>query len=124
MISIMIVGLLIAIALPSYRDYVQRGKRADGQTALLDIASRQERFVAQNNSYTTQISENAGLGTGTTASQEGHYTMSAAACADDTIAICYVITATAIGGQADDTDCATMTYDSTGTRSGTTDKCW
>ncbi len=120
----MIVGILLAISLPSYRDYIQRGKRSDGQTALLDIASRQERFVAQNNRYTTRIRQDNGLGTGTTASQEGHYNMSAAACADGTIATCYVITATAIGGQADDLDCATMTYDSTGTRSGTTEDCW
>jgi type IV pilus assembly protein PilE len=61
---------------------------------------------------------------GRTTSEEGHYDMGVAACDDGTLAICYVITATAIGGQANDTDCATITYDNVGTKSGTTDDCW
>jgi type IV pilus assembly protein PilE len=124
MISVMIVGILLAISIPSYRDYVLRGQRSDGQTALLDIASRQERFVAQNNTYTAEISDNTGLNMGTITSQDDHYNMSAAACVGGTIATCYVITATAAGSQAGDTDCATITYDSTGTKSGTTAECW
>jgi type IV pilus assembly protein PilE len=125
MLVVMIIGILMAISIPSYRDYVLRGKRTDGQTALLDIASRQERFVAQNNTYTTLIAEPEGLSMGTTTSQDDQYDMSVAACGGGgTIATCYVITATAVGSQASDTDCATITYDSTGTRSGTTDECW
>jgi type IV pilus assembly protein PilE len=60
---------------------------------------------------------------GTTTSQDDHYNMSVEAC-DDGIATCYVITATATGSQASDTDCATITYDSTGAKTGTTDECW
>ncbi len=124
MLVITIIGILMAISIPSYRDYVLRGQRTDGQSALLDIASRQERFVAQNNTYTTEISANIGLSMGTTTSQDDQYNMSVAACAGGTIATCYVITATAAGSQASDTDCATITYDSTGTKSGTTAECW
>lgn len=125
MIAVMIVGILLAISIPSYRDYVLRGQRSDGHSALLDIAGRQERFVAQNNTYTTEISDNTGLNMGTTTSQDDHYDMSVAACGGGgTIATCYVITATATGSQAGDADCATITYDSTGTKSGTTAECW
>lgn len=124
MIVLIIVGVLFAISIPAYQGYVQRAHRSDGHTALLDIASRQERFVAQNNTYTTEISAGTGLNMGTTTSQEGHYNMTVAACEDGTIAACYIITATATGGQANDTDCATITYDSATTKSGTSANCW
>ena len=125
MIAVMIVGILLAISIPSYRDYVLRGQRSDGHSALLDIAGRQERFVAQNNRYTILISEAEGLNMQTTTSQDGHYEMGVAPCGGGgTIATCYVITATAVGSQAGDADCATITYDSTGAKTGTTADCW
>jgi len=124
MIVVVIVGILMAISLPAYQGYVLRSHRADAHASLLDIASRQERFVAQNNSYTTEISANTGLGIGRTTSREGYFNMTVAACGGGAIANCYLITATATGGQANDTDCVTITYDSTGAKSGTTTECW
>jgi len=126
MIVVVIMGILMAISLPVYRDYVLRSHRTDAHSALLDIASRQERFVAQTNTYasTAQLSPATGLGLGRTTSPEGYYDMSVAACAGGTIATCYVLTATATGGQTSDTDCTTITYDSTGVKSGATADCW
>ena len=124
MIVLMIVGIILAISLPSYREYVQRSQRADGQTALLDIASRQERFVAQNNTYTTDITGAAGLGFDSASSLEGYYNLSVAACGTGTIANCYQITAAAAGGQTSDSDCLTIGFSSSGVKSGTTDECW
>ena len=124
MIVVIIVGILLGISLPFYQDYVLRSHRADAHSSLIDIAARQERFVAQNNTYTTEISANTGLGLGSTTSRENYYNLSVAACGGGTIASCYVITATATGGQANDTDCATITYDSLGVRGGTTADCW
>ena len=123
MIVVAIVGILLAISMPAYQGYVLRSHRADGHSALVDIAARQERFVAQNNTYTTEISANTGLGIGRTTSREGYFDMTVAACAGGTIATCYLITATANGGQAAD-ECLTITYDSTGAKSGTTADCW
>ncbi|MCP4471872.1 MAG: hypothetical protein GY815_14525 [Gammaproteobacteria bacterium] len=91
---------------------------------MVDIAARQERFVAQNNTYTTEISANTGLGIGSTTSREGYYNMTVGACGGGAIANCYLITATATGSQASDTGCATITYDSAGVRSGTSTDCW
>jgi type IV pilus assembly protein PilE len=123
-IVVVIVGILYAISMPAYMGYTQRAHRSDGQSALLDIASREERYVAQKNSYTLLISEDTnGLGLGRITSPEGHYEMEVAACGSG-IATCYLITATAIGGQASDTECAKITYDSLGTKSGTTANCW
>ena len=122
MIVVMIVGVLMAIALPSYKDYVLRSHRADAQSSLVDIAARQERFVAQRNFYTTEISAGTGLNLGSANSKENYYTLEVEACATGTIATCYLITATAAGSQASDTGCTEMTYDSTGTKGPAA--CW
>ena len=124
MIVIVIVGILFAFALPSYERSVLRGHRADAQGILFDISARQERFLAQNNTYTTDINTAAGLNMGTTTSNNGYYNLSVAACGGGSIATCYLLTATATGGQATDTDCATITLTSAGVTSGTTATCW
>ncbi len=123
MIVIVIIGILFAVALPSYQSSVLRGHRADAQSILMDISAREERFMAQNNTYTTDINTAAGLNIGTTTSNNGYYNLSVAACGGG-IATCYLLTATATGGQANDTDCATITLSSTGVTSGTTANCW
>jgi type IV pilus assembly protein PilE len=123
MIVVMIVGVLMAIALPSYRDYVLRSHRTDAQSSLIDIAARQERFVAQRNTYTQEISANNGLTMGRTTSAEGYYDLTVLPCAGGTIATCYVITATATGSQLADTECATINYDNLGAK-GPTAACW
>lgn len=123
MIVIVIVGILFAVALPSYQSSVLRGHRADAQSILMDISAREERFMAQNNTYTTDINTAAGLNIGTTTSNNGYYNLTVAACGGG-IATCYLLTATATGGQANDTDCATITLSSAGVTSGTTANCW
>jgi len=51
MIVVAIVGILAAIAYPSYQEFVARSKRADAQGALLSLASAMERAFTENNSY-------------------------------------------------------------------------
>jgi len=122
MIVVIIIGILMSIALPSYRDYVLRSHRTEAHSSLVDIAARQERFVAQRNTYTTEIAANTGLNMGVVTSPEGYYTLGVAACATGTIATCYLITATATGSQLNDTGCTAITYDSTGTKGPAA--CW
>ena len=120
MIVVAIAGILAGIAIPAYQSHILKSHRADAQTILLDMAARQERFIAQRNNYTTDISTDAGLNLGRTTSREGYYNLTVVANATS-----YVLTATAIGGQANDTDCAIITFSSTGVKSGTTPgECW
>lgn len=51
MIVVAIVGLLAAIAYPSYKDSVLKGRRAQGRTALAELMQQQERYMTQNNCY-------------------------------------------------------------------------
>jgi type IV pilus assembly protein PilE len=51
MITVAIIGILAAVALPSYRDYLRRGYRADAKAALLENAQFMERFFTEKSSY-------------------------------------------------------------------------
>lgn len=59
MIVVAIVGILAAIAYPSYRDYVIETRRADAQGALMGLANAMERHYTENNTY-----RNASMGGG------------------------------------------------------------
>lgn len=51
MITVAIVGILAAVAYPSYVSSVLKGKRAEGRTALMELMQQQERFMTQRNTY-------------------------------------------------------------------------
>jgi len=51
MVTVLIVGILSAIAVPSYRSYVLRATRAEAKQALLARASDLERCYTRNNTY-------------------------------------------------------------------------
>lgn len=53
MITVVILGILAAIAIPNYQQYVKKSRRTDAKSALLDLAARQEKFFSTNNVYTT-----------------------------------------------------------------------
>lgn len=55
MIVVVIIGVMAAIAYPNYRQYAARAKRNEAKAALLQIATRQEAFYLQNNSYTNDM---------------------------------------------------------------------
>jgi type IV pilus assembly protein PilE len=55
MIVIVIVGILAAIAIPVYTNYMQRARRADAKTALEQLRASQEMFRAERGSYSTDL---------------------------------------------------------------------
>ena len=59
MIVVAIVGLLAAVALPSYSNYVKRAQRADARAQLLQAAQYMNKFYAANDSYSVARSGNA-----------------------------------------------------------------
>ncbi|OED42751.1 hypothetical protein ACH42_11770 [Endozoicomonas sp. (ex Bugula neritina AB1)] len=57
MIVIVIMGILLLIAVPNYQDFLRDGRQSEGQTALLDIAARQEQFFMENRTYTNILAD-------------------------------------------------------------------
>ena len=55
MIVVAIIGILAAIAYPSYMEYVARGKRSQAQTALLEAAQFMQRYYAANGAYDKDV---------------------------------------------------------------------
>jgi len=51
MIAVAIVGILAAVALPSYRDYLLRGRLADATNSLSAMRARMEQFYQDNRTY-------------------------------------------------------------------------
>ena len=51
MITVAIIGILAAIAIPSYRDYVLRGQLVDAQNALSALRANMERHFQDNRDY-------------------------------------------------------------------------
>ena len=53
LIVVAIIGILAAIAIPSYTSYLRRGRRADAKTALEQVRGAQEMWRAEKGGYST-----------------------------------------------------------------------
>jgi type IV pilus assembly protein PilE len=51
MIAVAVIAILAGVGYPSYLEYVNRGKRAEGKSALMRAAQQLERFYSLNNCY-------------------------------------------------------------------------
>lgn len=51
MITVAVIGILAAIALPSYNEYTERSRRADGKAALMRAAGWLERAATSTGAY-------------------------------------------------------------------------
>ena len=57
LIVVIIVGVLAAIAVPTYTGYMQRARRADAKTALEQLRAAQEMFRAEKGGYSIDITQ-------------------------------------------------------------------
>lgn len=137
MIVVAIVGILAAIAYPSYQQYVLRSNRTEGQALLSDAAAREERYFAQNNTYITTTDDLAKLNI-SASSPTGKYSLTLTRDKDDdgkTIDGGYMLNAEPQGSQEADSKCGTLTLNALGIKgidkpqsgtlpTGTASECW
>ncbi len=135
MIAVAIIGILLRIAYPAYTQSVTKARRADAKTALLDLAQREERFLATTNQYTTSAPA-LGYSTGATITASAPMTVTTGSASFYTIEVAtsgatfFTATARPTGTQAaKDTQCANYVLDSTGKQTiqggtSTAADCW
>lgn len=70
LIVVTIIGILAAIAVPSYSNYVVKASRETAQSELLSLAGLQEKIYLNSNGYTASV-PNAYNGTNATANGLG-----------------------------------------------------
>nr|WP_187806966.1 type IV pilin protein [Pseudomonas alcaligenes] len=113
MVTVAIVAILAAIALPSYRQYVIRGNRVAAQSQMMDIANRQQQFLLANRAYASKsVLEASGYALPEEVSSNYSYDITVGSGTVPS----FTITFTAIEGQASDGD---LTLNSEGAKSPT-----
>ena len=123
LIVVAIIGILAAIAYPSYGTYVQKTRRSDAHLALLDARQAMERCRSTRYQY-------AGCALPRATSPEGHYTVAFGTGSEATTASTFTLIATATGAQLADESCRTLTIDELDVTAGAdasgtaSDECW
>jgi type IV pilus assembly protein PilE len=126
MIVVVVASILIAIAVPSYQYEVQKSRRTDARNAILDIAAREERYLSVANSYSAVPTDVGYLGaTWPQTVTNGYYSVTVttpdlAYIAAGGLGPSYVVTAQAIGLQANDTACASFSVTQIGKQTALT----
>lgn len=119
MIALAIVAIIGAIAMPSYQSSIRKGRRADAADAVSAVLQAQERWRANNPSYTASFSS---LKLGTT-SGGGYYTLALSSATGTGYTLS--VTPVAGKGQDKDTGCTTLAVTlAGGSPSYTPAKCW
>lgn len=122
LVVLAIIAMLAAYAIPNYRQYVVRSKRADAQSTVLEIAGMYEKFYANTNAYPVGLTGGGtSLSLNSTFLTLDDYTI---ATGTPVAPATWRIEATATGAQlTDDTVCPTIWLNNLGGR-GPSDACW
>lgn len=138
MITVAVVGILAAVAYPSYTQYIVRANRSAAQSFMFSVNNKQEQYMLDSRSYAGGATALADLSLTVPVEVSSKYTISVACTMPTAVGNCtalagaptYLITGTPIGVQLrNDTKCGTLTLSNLGvkTESGTAasfSDCW
>lgn len=125
MIAVAVIGVLAAVAYPSYLGQIRKSNRSAAQQFMADVASREQQLLLDRRSYVAvagtadfpnaPTAANPGINLVVPTSTSGRYTFTVAAPAPTSSAPLptFTITATAVGKQAAD---GNLTLDSGGNK--------
>jgi type IV pilus assembly protein PilE len=129
MIVVIILGILASIAIPSYQNYVIKGKRSQARATVLNVAQMEERYYTNNYAYYAV----SAVPPATEPNGWNNYVGNVVSARTYDIAVssvppstAYVITATPVNG-FQDAECGSLTLDnrgSTGSAKGSAAPCW
>jgi type IV pilus assembly protein PilE len=138
MITVAIIGILTAVALPSYNQYIVRANRSAAQSFMFSVANKQEQFMLDARRYAGGSTALADLSMSVPADVSSKYAITVTCTMPTATGNCtalagvpaYLVTGTPTGAQlAGDARCATVTLNHLGakTKSGTASAvsdCW
>lgn len=101
MITVAIIGILAAVAFPSYQSHVRKSNRALAKSQILDLSNRQQQYLLATRTYATKAQmTSSGYALPTELSNRYDWDIQV----DSTTAPTYTITFTAKGPQLSDGD--------------------
>jgi len=132
LVTVAIIGILAAIAYPSYQVYVAQAKRAEAKGILLETAQFLERFYTTNSRYDQDLAAVAVVlpfayspKTATASTASYGITVAFPATAPCTLGQCFTLSAAPTGSMTGDA-CGTLTLTQAGVQGagGTVADCW
>lgn len=136
MVVTLVIGILAAMAYPSYARQMVKARRVEAQLALVEAMQRQEQYRAQHHTYLAFSAASGDPDAGDFPWWIGNdpasspYELDAYPCPGQDIAACVELRARP-GTERVDTDfsdpeCGVLTFDSTGAQgaSGEAERCW
>jgi type IV pilus assembly protein PilE len=124
MVVVVIIAIMAAIAYPSYVRYVARGNRSAAESFMLEVTSRQERYLVDARQYAPDL---ATLNLAIPSTVSPNYAVTITGVTSTPPA--YVVQAVPIGPQAtNDATCGSLTINSAGVKgvsgAGGPVTCW
>ena len=118
LVVMVIAGILAAIAIPNYSEYVVRSNRSAAQSFIADVASRQAQFFLDRRTYATTV---AALNLPVPAEVASRYAFVIDVQAGPPLT--YTVTATPTGPQVNDR-CGALTINQAGNKTAAGPRCW
>jgi type IV pilus assembly protein PilE len=135
MIAVVIVGILAAIALPSYNNYVLRANRTVGKAMIMEIAAKQESYFTDRKRYAADLAQLGYVAAFPVLTADSRLVASSSAAIYsvsimdvDAAGSYFLITIIPQGRQVKDTKCGTMSLNSRGVKAASgsdgASNCW
>jgi len=119
-IAMAIVAILVAVALPAYRDHMRKSRRAEAQAYLMAVASRQQQFLLDTRGYAPDLTT---VGIAAPANVAAVYDLAVVAVAGPPPTFRLTATPKATTDQVYER-CGWLTIDQTGAKTTELGNCW
>jgi type IV pilus assembly protein PilE len=120
MIVVVVVSILVSIAYPNYQEFTARAKRNEARATLLRLATNQERFYLNNNTFTTDMTQ-IGFSSSPFTTETGYYVVAVTSATPSN----FSATATYQRGGSEASKCLTFTIDGRGQKTSAPEtNCW
>lgn len=119
-ITMVIVAILAAVAIPSYRDSVRKSRRSEAQAYMMAVASRQQQFLVDTRAYANTL---ATVAVSMPANVQASYDIVLAAAAGPPPTFQITATPKATTDQPAER-CGALGIDQTGAKTAALATCW